>query len=86
MPAIEIYPDLYWVGAVDWNVKTFHGHTYTTQRGTTYNAYVILDDKITLVDTVYGPFSDELIQNIKGLIGLRKIDYIIANQAKVWHF
>jgi len=85
MAAIKIYPDLYWVGAVDWAVKSFHGHTYTTERGTTYNAYVILDDKVTLVDTVYGPFSDELLKNIKELIGERKIEYIIANHVETDH-
>jgi len=85
MAAIKICQDLYWVGAVDWNIKSFHGHTYNTQKGTTYNAYIILDDKITLVDTVYGPFSSELIENIRGLIGSRKIDHIIANHVETDH-
>ena len=57
MSAVKIYTDLYWVGAVDWTMKSFHGHTYTTPRGTTYNCYLIIDDKITLVDNVYGPFA-----------------------------
>ena len=51
MSAVKILPDIYWFGAVDWNVRTFHGHTYSTNRGTTYNAYLILDEKVTLVDT-----------------------------------
>ena len=46
MSAVKIIPDIYWVGAVDWNVRTFHGNTYSTNRGTTYNAYLIMDDKI----------------------------------------
>ncbi len=48
--ATQISDNVYWVGAVDWGVRNFHG--YTTDRGTTYNAYLILDDKITLFDTV----------------------------------
>ena len=64
MKPFEIKKGIYWVGAIDWSVKTFHGHTYTTQRGTTYNAYLIVDDKIALVDTVYGPFANEMIEKI----------------------
>jgi len=56
MQPVEIKKGVYWVGVVDWNVRNFHGHTYTTKRGTTYNAYLIVDEKIALVDTVYGPF------------------------------
>ncbi len=65
MKKVEVVKNVYWVGVVDWNIRTFHGYTYTTKRGTTYNAYLIIDEKIALVDTVYGPFSDELIKNIK---------------------
>ncbi len=49
MAAIKILPDIYSVGAVDWNVRNFHGHTYTTKRGTSYNSYLIVDEKLTLV-------------------------------------
>jgi len=85
MPALKILPDIYSVGVIDWDVRTFHGHTYTTKRGTTYNAYLILDDKITLVDTVLGSFADELIENIKQVIPVEKIDYIIANHVEIDH-
>ncbi|MFH1201712.1 MAG: FprA family A-type flavoprotein, partial [Candidatus Omnitrophota bacterium] len=85
MPIIKLLPDIYSVGVVDWDVRTFHGHTYTTKRGTTYNAYLILDDKVTLVDTVYGPFADELIENIKKIIPPEKIDYIVANHVETDH-
>ncbi|MDD5692156.1 MAG: FprA family A-type flavoprotein, partial [Candidatus Omnitrophica bacterium] len=51
MAAIKILPDIYSVGAVDWNVRNFHGHTYTTKRGSSYNAYLIIDEKIALIDT-----------------------------------
>ena len=85
MPAVKIASNLYWVGAIDRNVKTFHGHTYMTKRGTTYNAYLIIDDKITLVDAVYGPFANELIENIKEIVDPGKIDYIIANHVETDH-
>ncbi|PIQ91091.1 MAG: MBL fold metallo-hydrolase [Candidatus Omnitrophica bacterium CG11_big_fil_rev_8_21_14_0_20_41_12] len=85
MSAIEILPGIYSVGVVDWKIRNFHGHTYTTKRGSTYNAYLIIDDKIALIDTVYGPFSQELINNIKEVIPLEKIDYIIANHVETDH-
>lgn len=85
MSALKVLPDIYWVGAIDWDVRHFHGHTYTTKRGTTYNAYLILDDKIALVDTVYGPFGNEMIENISQIIAPGKIDYIIANHVEIDH-
>jgi len=85
MAKLEIKKDIFWVGAVDWNVRTFHGHTYSTKRGTTYNAYLILDDKVTLVDTVHPPFAGELIEKIKEIIPPEKIDYIIVNHVEVDH-
>ena len=79
MSAVKISPDVYWVGVVDWNLRNFHGKTFVTKRGATYNAYLILDDKIALVDTVYGPFAEEMIEKIKQIVPPEKIDYIIAN-------
>jgi anaerobic nitric oxide reductase flavorubredoxin len=81
----EIAKNVYWVGAIDWNVRHFHGHTYTTKRGTTYNAYLIIDDKIALVDTVDRNFSYELLTRIKEVIDPSKIDYIIANHGEPDH-
>jgi len=85
MAAQQILPGIYSVGVVDWNVRNFHGHTYTTARGSTYNAYLIIDEKVALIDTVYGPFAQELISNIKEIIPLEKIDYIIANHVETDH-
>ena len=85
MAKVEIKKDVYWVGAVDWNVRTFHGHTYTTKRGTTYNAYLIIDEKIALVDTVLGSFSREMIEKINEIIPVSKIDYVIANHVETDH-
>lgn len=85
MKPYEIKKGIYWVGAVDWNVRNFHGHTYTTKRGTTYNAYLIVDEKIALVDTVLGSFADEMIEKIRDIVSPEKIDYIIANHVETDH-
>ncbi len=85
MAAIKILPDIYSVGVVDWKIRNFHGHTYTTKRGSTYNAYLIIDEKVALIDTVLGGFSQELINNIQEIIPLEKIDYIIANHVETDH-
>ena len=85
MAAVQILPGIYSVGVADWNVRNFHGHTYTTLRGTTYNSYLIIDEKITLIDTVFGPFAQELIENIGEVIEPEKIDYIIANHVETDH-
>ncbi len=82
---VELKEGVYWVGVVDWNIKKFHGHEYSTHRGTTYNAYLIIDKKTALVDTVWGPYSSRMIENIKKIIDVGKIDYVIANHAEVDH-
>jgi len=82
---VELKSGVYWVGYVDWNIKQFHGHEYSTHRGSTYNAYLIVDEKIALVDTVWGPYSQELIDHINEIIDIKKIDYVIANHAETDH-
>src|SRR3972149_11867647 len=74
---------VYWVGVVDWNIRDFHG--YITRRGSTYNAYLISDEKTALVDTVKHAFSNELLQNISEITTLEKIDYIIINHVEMDH-
>ncbi len=85
MSAVKLLPGVYWVGVVDWNVRAFHGHTYITRRGSTYNSYLIVDEKIALVDTVYAPFSDQLLRNISEVVPPEKIDYIISNHGETDH-
>ena len=85
MKPVEIKKGIYWVGAIDWNMRSFHGHTYSTVRGSTYNSYLIVDEKIALVDTVYGPFAKELIEKIRDIIPPEKIDYLIANHVETDH-
>ncbi|MFH0859845.1 MAG: flavodoxin domain-containing protein [Candidatus Altiarchaeota archaeon] len=82
---VEVKKDVYWVGAVDWSIRRFHGYTYSTHRGTTYNAYLITDRKTALVDTVYPPFEEELIKSISELTKPDSIDYMICNHVEVDH-
>lgn len=72
-----------WVGVVDWNIRDFHG--YTTSRGTTYNAYLIRDEKTALIDTVKCNFAEELARNLEELTNFDKIDYIIINHVEMDH-
>lgn len=81
----EIAKDVFWVGAVDWNARHFHGHTFNTSAGTTYNSYLIIDDKIALIDAVFGPFAGELLDNISGIVPPEKIDYVVANHVETDH-
>ncbi len=83
MKAIEVKKDIYWVGAIDWKLRNFHG--YLTQRGSTYNAYLIVDEKITLIDTVKGYLTKELIERISDIIDPKKIDYVISNHVEMDH-
>ena len=81
--AVEIAKNIYWVGAVDWSMRNFHG--YETSRGTTYNAYLIIDEKITLIDTAKIDFKDELLARISSVIDPAKIDVIISSHVEPDH-
>ena len=83
MKAIEIRKDIYWTGTIDWSMRYFHG--YQTWRGSTYNAYLILDDKITLIDTAKEPFKEELLARISSVIDPAKIDYIVSSHVEPDH-
>ena len=84
MKNTELAKGIYWVGAIDWNIRDFHG--YSTNRGSTYNAYLIVDDKITLVDTVKAKFKGELMHRIRSIIGdPKQIDYIVVNHVEMDH-
>jgi len=85
MSATKLMEGIYWVGAVDWNLRYFHGPAYSTHRGTTYNAYLIIDDQVTLVDTVYRPFAAELIKHISEVIDPAKIDNVVINHIETDH-
>jgi len=81
--AVPITKHVYWVGAIDWNIRDFHG--YATSRGTTYNAYLIMDKKITLIDTVKRPFFPEMLARIRSVVDPSKIDIIVSNHAEMDH-
>jgi len=81
----ELVKGVYWVGVVDWGLRHFHGHELSTHRGSSYNAYLIVDDKIALVDTVWGPFQEQLIENIRQVVDPARIDIVVANHAEVDH-
>jgi flavorubredoxin len=83
MKAVKIAENIYWVGAVDWDVRNFHG--YLTQRGSTYNAYLIIDEKITLIDTVKAPYFAEMMARIAEVIDPTKISTIISNHVEMDH-
>lgn len=83
MSNIELAKGIYWVGAVDWDVRDFHG--YSTYRGTTYNAFLIIDEKITLFDTVKRSHMDDLLAHIRAIIDPAKIDYLVVNHVEMDH-
>ncbi len=74
-----------WVGKIDWELRTFHGEEYSTHRGSSYNSYLVRDEKTVLIDTVWKPFGKEFVVNLKKEIDLNKIDYIIANHSEIDH-
>ena len=74
-----------WVGKIDWEIRDYHGKEYSTHKGTSYNSYLVRDEKTVLIDTVWEPFGKEFVSNLKKEIDLNKIDYIIANHSEVDH-
>jgi len=83
MKPTKIADGIYDVGVIDWNIRDFHG--YSTDRGTSYNAYLVIDDKVALIDTVKAPFADQLIGNISQIIDPGKIDVVISNHTEMDH-
>lgn len=81
----EIKNNVCWVGKIDWELKKFHGDDYSTHKGSTYNSYLLREEKNVLIDTVWAPFADEFVDNLASEIDLNKIDYIIANHGEVDH-
>jgi flavorubredoxin len=83
MNPVKLTDNVYWVGAVDWDVRDFHG--YSTNRGTTYNAFLIMDEKITLIDTVKKSLKGDMLARIKEIVDPEKIDYIVVNHVEMDH-
>ncbi|UMZ74845.1 anaerobic nitric oxide reductase flavorubredoxin [Natranaerofaba carboxydovora] len=83
--SFKITDGVKWVGKIDWELRTFHGEELSTHRGTSYNSYLIQDEKTVLIDTSWKPFAKEFIENLKKEIDLKEIDYIVANHGEVDH-
>ncbi|MFW6154586.1 MAG: FprA family A-type flavoprotein [Planctomycetota bacterium] len=81
--AVPVTDHVYWVGAVDWAIRDFHG--YATSRGTSYNAFLIVDEEVILVDTVKAPFRDEMLRRIASVVDPTSIRYIISNHSEMDH-
>jgi len=83
MKPVKIAEGIYCLAAVDWNLRDFHG--YATHEGTTYNAYLIMDEKITLIDTVKAEFAEDLLDGISRVVDPAKIDHVISNHTEMDH-
>ena len=80
---VELKQGVFWVGAIDWHIRDFHG--YSTHKGTTYNAYLVIGKKIALVDTVKAPFYGEMLERISNVIAPEMIDYLVINHVEMDH-
>jgi flavorubredoxin len=83
--AERIRNNVYWVGTIDWELTRFHGDEYSTHRGSSYNAYLIREEKNVLIDTVWEPFAEDFVENLAREIDLEEIDYIVVNHSEVDH-
>ncbi len=83
MGPVQIKDGIYWVGALDWDIRDFHG--YSTPKGTTYNSFLVMDEKITLFDGVKKTFKNDLIESISRIVDPRKIDYLVVNHVEPDH-
>jgi anaerobic nitric oxide reductase flavorubredoxin len=81
----HIKNNVYWVGKNHWDLRHFHGSEFSTNKGSSYNSYLVKEEKIVLIDTVYRPFSSEFIQNLANEVDLKKIDFIVANHGEPDH-
>ena len=83
MAEVQLRERIYWVGVVDWGLRDFHG--YSTPRGSTYNAYLVVDEKVALFDTVKAPFAAELLERISEILPPERIDYVVVNHVEMDH-
>jgi len=83
--SFKINDTVTWVGKIDWELKKFHGDEYSTHKGSSYNSYLIKDEKIVLIDTVWEPFTKEFVTNLKKEVDIQKIDYIVINHSEIDH-
>lgn len=82
---LQIKKNIYWVGIKNWEMRVFHGHEYSTHRGSSFNSYLIRDKKTVLVDAVWDPFADEFVEQLEKEVGLQNIDMVIINHVETDH-
>lgn len=82
---VNIKNNIDWIGKIDWEIRRFHGNEYSTHRGSTYNSYLIKEEKTVLIDTVWLPYAKEFVDNLAKEIDLKRIDYIVAHHAEIDH-
>lgn len=83
MKNLEILKDVFYVGYVDWEVRNFHG--YSTNRGSSYNAYIAKGEKTVLIDTVKRQYFEHYLKKIKMVCDPKDIDYLIVNHVEPDH-
>lgn len=81
----KITDSVSWVGKIDWELRSFHGEELSTHKGSSYNSYLVRDEKNVLIDSVYVPFGEEWVEQLRKEIDLDKIDYIVANHGEPDH-
>jgi len=81
----HIKNNVHWIGKTDWELRKFHGYEYSTHKGTSYNAYLIQEEKTVIIDTVWQPFAKEWVAALKTEIDLKKVDFIVANHGETDH-
>lgn len=85
MPAVEIKPDIFWVGVNDRTIDLFEGLWPMTEAGVSYNSYLINDKKKALIDLAKDTKADDFISQIEGVIPVSHVDYIIMNHLEPDH-
>lgn len=83
--SFKIKNNVHWVGKIDWELRKFHGDEYSTHKGSSYNSYLIKEEKVALIDTVWTPFAKEYVENLKQQIDLEKINFVVACHAENDH-
>ncbi len=82
---IRVKKNVSWIGKIDWELKKFHGDEYSTDHGSSYNSYLIQEEKTAVIDTVWAPFAEEYVHNLEQEIDPTTIDFVIANHAEIDH-
>ncbi|NMB97332.1 MAG: MBL fold metallo-hydrolase, partial [Clostridiaceae bacterium] len=82
---LKIKDNIYWSGIRDWELRNFHGHELSTHRGSSYNSYILKDEKTVLIDTVWDPYQEQFVENLEKEIGLANIDMIVINHMEPDH-